>query len=91
MQVEVLEIFLDSRITDQNHFTKAPFSQRWRKREQNEEVTFWNNAFGVGNCRSYSNDGRSEHKYWNSSAASYHIYYGTGGHSDPWNICLRRS
>ena len=24
---------------------------------KNEEVTFWNNAFGVGNCSSYSHDG----------------------------------
>jgi hypothetical protein len=24
---------------------------------KNEKVTFWNNALGVGNCRSYPNDG----------------------------------
>jgi hypothetical protein len=91
MEVEVLESFLDSHITDQNHITGAPFLERWRERQRNEEVTFWNNAFGVGNCRSYSDDGGGEHKYWNSSAASYHLYYGTGGNCDTWNICLRYS
>jgi hypothetical protein len=57
MQVEVLEILLDSHITDQKNFTKIPFSERWRRRQQNEKVTFWNNFFGIGNCSSYSNDG----------------------------------
>jgi len=57
MQVEVFEILLDSHIAGQKKFTKMPFSERWRRRQQNEEVTFWNNVFGVGNCRSYSNDG----------------------------------
>jgi len=56
MQVEVVEILLDSHITGQKKFTKIPFSERWR-RQQNEKVTFWNNAFGVGHCSSYSNDG----------------------------------
>jgi hypothetical protein len=63
MQVEVLEILLDSRITDQKNFTKIPFSERWRRRQQNEEVTFWNNAFGVGNCCSYPNDGTSRYTH----------------------------
>ncbi len=27
------------------------------RRQQNEERSFWNNPFGVGNCSSYSNDG----------------------------------
>jgi len=31
------------------------------RRQQNEEVTFWNNLFSVGNCRSYSNDGRGRY------------------------------
>jgi hypothetical protein len=57
MQVEVLEILLDSHITDQKKFTQISFSENWRRRQQNEKVTFWNNAFCVGNCRSYSNDG----------------------------------
>jgi len=91
MQVEVLESFLDSHITDQNHITGASFLEWWRERQQDEEVSFWNNAFGVGNYRTYSNDGRGEHKYWDSSAASCHLYYGTGGNCDTWNICLRYS
>jgi hypothetical protein len=90
-QVEVLESLLASHIIDQKHFTKKPSLERWRRRQQNEEGTFWNNAFGVGNCLSYSNDGTGEHKYWNSSAAGYHLYYGTGGNSDTWNLCLRCS
>jgi len=32
-------------------------------RQQNEEVTFCNNAFGVGNCRSYSNDGTDRYTH----------------------------
>ena len=27
------------------------------RRLQNEKITFWNNAFGVGTCISYPNDG----------------------------------
>ena len=26
------------------------------RKQQNEEVTFWDNAFGAGNCRSWSNE-----------------------------------
>jgi hypothetical protein len=48
MQVEVLEILLDSHITDQKAVTKIPFSERWRRRQQNEKVTLWNNPFSVG-------------------------------------------
>ena len=33
------------------------------RRQQYEEVTFWNNAFGVGNCRSYSNDGTGRYTH----------------------------
>jgi hypothetical protein len=91
MQMGVLESFLDSHIRDQNHFTGAPFLETCRRRQRNEEVTFWNNAFGDGHCHSYCNDGTGEHKYWNSSAASYHLYYGTGRNSDTWNLCLRHS
>jgi hypothetical protein len=28
-----------------------------KRRQQNEEVTFWNNALGVSSCSSHSNDG----------------------------------
>jgi hypothetical protein len=28
---------------------------------KNEEVTFWNNAFGVGNCSPYPNDGSGKY------------------------------
>jgi hypothetical protein len=63
MQVEVLEILLDSHITDQKHFTKIPFSEKWRRRQQDEKVTFWNNFFGIGNCSSYSNDGTGRYTH----------------------------
>jgi hypothetical protein len=33
------------------------------RRQQNEEVTFWNNTFGVGICISYFNDGRGRYKH----------------------------
>ena len=32
-------------------------------RQENEEGPFWNNAFGVGNCRSYSNDGTGRYTH----------------------------
>ena len=83
MQVEDLEIVLDSHVTDQKKFAKMPFSQRWKKREQNEEVTFGNNAFWVASCRSYSNDGSG--RYWRSyfSATTHRIRGTSGGGSDP--------
>jgi len=34
---------------------------KWR--EKNEEVSFWNNAFGTGNCSSYPNDGAGKYKH----------------------------
>jgi hypothetical protein len=82
MQVEALEILLDSHITDQKHFTKIPFSERWRRSQQNEQVPFWNNACGVGNCRSYSNDGSGRYKYWNFSATTHRISGTSGCDSD---------
>jgi hypothetical protein len=63
MQVEVLEILLDSHITDQKNFTKIPFSERWRRRQQDEKVTFWNNFFGIGNCCSHSNHGTGRYTH----------------------------
>jgi hypothetical protein len=30
---------------------------------KNEKVTFWNNAFGTGNCSSYPNDGTGKYKH----------------------------
>ena len=45
----------------------------FRRRQQNEKVIFWGIAFGVGNCSSYSNDGkgRCKREYW---SAAYRIY-----------------
>jgi hypothetical protein len=40
-----------------------PFSETWRRRQQNEKVTFWNNFFGIGNCSSYPNDGTGKYKH----------------------------
>jgi UTP:GlnB (protein PII) uridylyltransferase len=54
MHVEDLEIVLGSHVTDQKKFTKVPFPQRWRKREQNEKVTFGNNAFCVANTNAFN-------------------------------------
>jgi hypothetical protein len=34
-----------------------------KRRQQNEEVTFRNNAFGTGNCSSYPNDGTGKYKH----------------------------
>jgi hypothetical protein len=83
MQAEDLEIVLDSHVTDEKKFAKMPFSQRWKKREQNEKDTFGNNAFCVTNCRSYSNDGTGS--YWRSyfSATTHRIRGTSGGDSDP--------
>jgi len=80
MQAEVL---LDFHVTDLKKSIKMPFSQRWRKREQNEKVTYWNNAFCVAYCRSYSNDGTG--RYWRSylSATTHRIRGTSGGDSDP--------
>jgi hypothetical protein len=39
-----------------------------KRRQKNEKVTFGDNFFGVGDCRSYSNNGTSEYRYWNFSA-----------------------
>jgi len=33
------------------------------RRQQNEKVTLWNSAFGVGNCSSYSNDGTGRYTH----------------------------
>jgi hypothetical protein len=42
-------------------------------RQQNEQVTFGDNPFGVIDCRSQSNNGTSKYKYWNCSATAHHI------------------
>ncbi len=83
MQVEDLEIVLDSHVTDQKKFAEIPFSQRWEKREQNEKDTFGNNAFRVANCRSDSNYGTG--RYWRSyfSATTHRIRGTSGGDSGP--------
>jgi hypothetical protein len=73
MQAEVLEILLDSHITDQKKFTQIPFSEGWRRRQQNEKVTFWNNPFSVGKCLSYHDDGSGRYKYWNFSTTTHRI------------------
>ena len=33
------------------------------RRQQDEEVTLWNNAFGIGNCSSYPNDGTGRYTH----------------------------
>jgi hypothetical protein len=40
---------------------------------KNDKVILWNIAFGVGNYRSYSSNGRGKHRYWNFSAATHRI------------------
>jgi hypothetical protein len=53
------------------------------RRQQNEEVTFWNNTFGVDNCRSYSSDVSCRYTHWDSSAttATHHISRTARGNS----------
>ena len=59
------------------------------RRQQNEEVTFWNNPFSLGKCLSYHDDGSGRYKYWNFSATAHRICRTTRGDRDTGYVCLR--
>jgi hypothetical protein len=52
------------------------------RRLQNEKVTFWNNTFGVGNCISYSNDGKGRCWQGHFSASTHRIFRASRVDSD---------
>jgi len=51
------------------------------KEEQNEEITFGVDPFGVGNCHPAFCDGRGKYKYWISSSATCRFRGASGGDS----------
>jgi hypothetical protein len=60
------------------------------RKDQNEEVISWDNAFGVGICLTFFNDGSGRYKYRNFSATPDRICRAATGDRDTGYICLCR-
>ena len=61
------------------------------RRELNEKVIFWSNAFGFGNWGVYSNDDKGRGKRQYCSTATNSIFTTTGVDSAAGDVYLRRS